>query len=72
MMGVSWVLECCKCKKAEEILFELEHDEAAEALEAAFYLYKVSDIGQPENATKIIAWIEKHRDHGGIRFTGYP
>ena len=70
-MGVSWVLECCKCKKAENVLHELDHHDAADALGAAFYLYQISDIGVPENAAKLMMWIEKHKDHGGIRFTGY-
>lgn len=69
-MGVSWVLECIKCRKAYDVLCEVEHYDAAEALESSFYLYTIED-DKPDNVERLVSWINKHKNHGGIRFTGY-
>jgi len=69
-MMVSWVLECIKCVKMRDLLFELKQEEAAECLDATFPLYIIRDENS-KNATLLLEWINKHKNHGGIIFKGY-
>ena len=67
-MGVSWGLECVKCAKVRDLLFELEHDEEAEVIENEFGL----GVEEKINVEDLVKWLRKHEKHGDIIFQGYP
>lgn len=76
-MGVSWYLRCIKCHEAYNILMELEHYDSGEALESEFPLYTIEDYSDKpkmeshtKNVDMLLTWINKHKGHGGIIFTG--
>lgn len=68
-MGVSWALECKKCKEARTLLFELGHDEVAESIDEAYHFSVDTEI---EAVDDLVAWLIKHKEHSTIKFTGYP
>lgn len=57
-------LECEKCRKASELLHELEHGVYAELIDSRFCL----GIDQEVDVSEIIRWLQKHVNHGVIRF----
>ena len=65
-MGVSYYLECKKCRKTQDLLFDLEQEDAAESLETLFAL----SLDEPLDSKKLVEWVTKHSSHSDLVYNG--